>query len=222
MGQFPAGMPDRERIVGNKAFFEYLAIPLARQFGFRKVVGKVRAYELLAPDAGDLYGGFVDVGYFSFRADRDQRVEARLDQASGILGRLPLFAYIAGSRKNAQDIACHVLVHGGVVQDMGQFSAGMPDRERIVGNKAFFEYLAISLARQFGFRKVVRKVRADELLAPDAGDLYGGFVDIGNFSFRADRHQRVKARLDQAPGICGCFSQLFGQFFASGAKPTHL
>ncbi len=115
MGQFSAEVPDRERIVGDKAFVEYLAISLARQFGFGKVVRKVRADELLAPDTGDFYGRFVDVGNYSFRADRHKRVEARLEQAAGVLGCLPLVADIAGSRKNTQDLTCNVLVDGGVV-----------------------------------------------------------------------------------------------------------
>ena len=38
-------------------------------------------------------------------------------------------------------------------------------------------------------------------LAGNARDLDGRFVHVGDLAFRADRHQRVQAGLDQAAGV---------------------
>jgi hypothetical protein len=77
----------------------------------------------------------------------------------------------------------------------------VPDGQRIVGDEASGEDLLISLTGLLGLGEVVGKIGPDQFLARDSGHLDRGLVDVGDFAVRADRHQRVEARLDQAARV---------------------
>ena len=81
-------MSDGEWVVGDEAPGEDLLVALARLLGLGEVVGEVGADQLLPSHASDLDGALVDVGDLAFGADGDEWVEARLEQAAGVLGGL--------------------------------------------------------------------------------------------------------------------------------------
>ena len=86
--QTPVFVPDREGIVGYKPLFKYLPVPLCRLLGLRKILREVTADKPFPRNARDLDSCLVSVGDLSFGADGDQRVQAGLDEASGVLRRL--------------------------------------------------------------------------------------------------------------------------------------
>ena len=107
---------------------------------------------LVARHAGDLDGGLVDVGDLAVRADGDERVEAGLDQAAGVLRGLLLRRHVAGGGEDAEHVAASVLVDRGVVENVGELAVPVADGERIVGDEALLEDLLVALARLLAAR----------------------------------------------------------------------
>ena len=81
-------MPDREGIVGYTPLFKYLPVNLSRLLRLRKIIRKVGINERFPRNARDPDSRLVDVGDLSFGTDGDQRVQAGLDEAPGVLRRL--------------------------------------------------------------------------------------------------------------------------------------
>src|SRR5690348_5022481 len=103
-------MPDGQRVVGDEAFLEYLAVSCAGLLRFGEVIGEVGSDQLLPRHPGHPHGGLVNVGDLPVRADGDQGVEARLDKTAGVLGSLLLGGDVAGGGKYADYISGSVLV----------------------------------------------------------------------------------------------------------------
>ena len=93
-------MPDRERVISDKALGEDLLVALAGLVRLGKIVREVRADEFFPRNPCNLDGSLIDVGDLAVGADGDQRVEARLNQAAGVLGGLPLGGDITGGGKD--------------------------------------------------------------------------------------------------------------------------
>ncbi len=130
-------MTNRQGIICDETLGERLLVALASLFRLGEIVGEVRANQLFTRRPGDLHSGLVHVGDLAFRADGDQRVHARFDQAPRILRRLLLRGDITRGGEHPQHVAAGVLVHRGVVQHIGLSSLGMPDGQRIVGDETF-------------------------------------------------------------------------------------
>ncbi len=73
-----------QRVVPHEALREDLLITSPRLFRFGKVIREIAPDELLPGNTGYLLGCMVDIHYFPVDADRDQWIQARLDQAAGV------------------------------------------------------------------------------------------------------------------------------------------
>ena len=62
----------------------------------------------------------------------------------------------------------------------------MAEGEWVVAHEAFVKDLAIAAAGFLGVGEVAGEIAADELLAGNAGDLYGGLINVGDFAIGAD------------------------------------
>ena len=212
-------MPDGQRVVGDETFREHPLVTFAGLLRLGEIVGEVRADQLFATRTGDFDGGFVHVGDFSLRADRDERVHARFDQAARVLRGLLLRGDVARGGEHSQHVAARVLVDRSVVQHVGEASIGMADRQRVVRDEAFREHPLVTLASLFGFGEIVREVRVDKLFAGCPGHLHRRFIDVGDFACGADSHERVHARFDQAARILR--SLLLSRDVTNGAGDLH-
>src|SRR2546428_434689 len=94
--------------------------------------------------------------------------------------------------KYAQHIAAGVLVHRGVVEDLGGSGCLMPDGEWISGDYSFLKNLAISCACLLRLGKVVGEVRPDEFLPRQAGDLDRSFVYVRSEERRVGKECRSR------------------------------
>jgi hypothetical protein len=65
------------------------------------------------------------------------------------------------------------------------------DGKRVVGDKPFGENPLVAFTGFLGLGEVIGKIGADELVARNAGDFNGAFVNVRDFSFRADGDQRI-------------------------------
>ena len=82
----------------------------------------------------------------------------------------------------------------------------MLNGQGVVPDQPFAQDPLITDSRHLGLGEVVGEVGPDKVLAQEAGRLLGRRVDVGDLALRADRDQRVKARLDQAAGVKGHFA----------------
>ena len=216
-------MPDRQRVVHDLPFGQCLLVarPGLRRLG--EILGEVTADEPLAGDAGHLFRGPVHVRDPTLGADRDQRIEARLEQAAGVERRRatnffhPLaLGNVAGRRKHPLDFSRLVAVHHRVVQDVRRFPRSVPDRQRIVHDLAFGQHLLVARTGLCRLREILREITADQPLAGNPGHLFGGPVHVRDPALGADRHQRIEAGLDQAAGVERSGSQFLFDPFTLG------
>jgi len=190
-----------EWVVAHEAFVKDLAIAAAGFLGVGEVAGEIAADELLAGNAGDLYGGLINVGDFAIGADGDEGVEAGLDEAAGVLGGLLLGGGIAGGGEDAEDFAAHILIDSSVVKDVDGAPRGVANREGVIFNFAHGENAEVAFAGFVWFGEIAVKLTTNEALARHAGDPDGGLVDVGDFAIGANGDERVEAGLDEAAGI---------------------
>ena len=109
---------------------------------------------------------------------------------------------VAGGGEYAQHVPGRVLVDRAVVQHIGQRAAGMADGQRVVGDGTLREDLPVRRTRRIGLGEVVREVGPHQFVPRDPGHPDRRLVHVGDLAFRADHHhQRVQARLDQAPRV---------------------
>ena len=99
---------------------------------------------------------------------------------------------ITGSGEDAEDVAPYVFVHRGVIQNVGKFAVTVTDGEGIVGDIALGQDLLVAFPRLLRLGKVVGEVVTDKSLPGDAGNPYGGFIDVGDSAVRADSDQGVE------------------------------
>ena len=85
LGQLARLVSDRQRIVGDGALGERFLVTLTGLGGLGEVVAEVRPDERLSRSPRDLDRSLVDVGDLALGADRDQRIQAGLDEAARIL-----------------------------------------------------------------------------------------------------------------------------------------
>src|SRR5581483_6379055 len=88
----------------------------ARLLGLGEIDGEIAADQVASRLSGDQLSRMIDIGYLAIGADRHQRIEARLDQASGILRgraklllRLPLLRDVTADDQVADRIARRVI-----------------------------------------------------------------------------------------------------------------
>ena len=101
-----------------------------------------------------------------------QGLSHRLDNGFGerlnfLQHRFPALAVgdVAGGGEDAQDVALRVLVHRGVVEDVGELAVVAADGQRVVGDEALGEGQLVALAGLFRLREIGGEVAADKLLA---------------------------------------------------------
>ena len=73
-----------QRVIPYEALPEDLLVTGPRLFRFCKVVREIAPDELRPGNAGSFFGCMVNIRYFPVDADRDQWIQARLDQAAGV------------------------------------------------------------------------------------------------------------------------------------------
>ena len=84
VGDPPGRVANRQLIVGDGPLGENLAISRARLLGLGEVIREIAADQTVARNTGDGLRRLVDIGDLAVGADRDQRIEARLDQAARV------------------------------------------------------------------------------------------------------------------------------------------
>ena len=92
-------------------------------------------------------------------------------------------------------IAGRVLVYRRGVEHPDQLAVGLPEDQRIVGDEAVRENLALTRADPVRLGEIVREVSADQMLPVHSDHLDRRLVHIGDLPLGADRHQRVRAGL---------------------------
>ena len=90
-------MTKGQRVVQGHPLGEDQAVDLLGLLRLGEAVREGGPDELFAGDAGGLDRGLVDVGDQAFGADRDKRVQARLDHRAGSLERLLLLGHVPGN-----------------------------------------------------------------------------------------------------------------------------
>ncbi len=110
-------------------------------------------------------------------------------------------SHVARGGEHPQHTALFVLIDRRVIKNIRDALGHVPDGQRVIAHEAFGEHPLIALAGLVLLGEIVREIRADQLLAPHAGNLDGGFVYVGNLSFRADGDQRIERCLDQRTRI---------------------
>ncbi len=153
-------MADGQRVIRDETLREHPLVALASFFRLREVVGEVRANKFLARRPGDLHGGLVHVRDFAFRADRDQRVHAGFDQASGVLGQADFIRDILRDQQKTDRLA-------------GKITAWRDHHAR-------GELVAIfPLARKRSFPFALLQRRPHDLLVYSCRDVLGCMQDRG-------------------------------------------
>jgi len=97
-----------QRVVSHRPLVEHSLVDLFGLLGLGEVDREVSPEELVRGDSGGLDRGFVDVGDLAVGADRHHRVQACLDQASGVLGCLLQLGHVAEGPGCADDFAAGV------------------------------------------------------------------------------------------------------------------
>ena len=90
-GHVPVPVAKLQRTISHETFAKHLAIDRARLLRLGEAVREVRADEGRSRTAGQGLDGGIDVVDPAVRPDRDERIEARLEQASIVGARQPGF-----------------------------------------------------------------------------------------------------------------------------------
>src|SRR6185437_8118846 len=102
-------------------------------------------------------------GDLALGADRDQGVEAGLEQAPGVLRVLLLGGHVPGGGEDTEHVAARVLVYGRVVEHVVETAVLVPDGQRVVGDEAPGEDLLVALTSLVRLGEVVREVSPNQL-----------------------------------------------------------
>src|SRR5512140_286874 len=124
-----------------------------------------------------------------------------LVQAANLLFGSPAFRDVARGREDALHGARLAAVHRGVVEDVRRAAGGMTDGQRVVPDRLLGQHFPIPVASALGLGEVVREVAADEVPAVRSGARLRRGIDVGDLPVGADRHERIQAGLDEAPGV---------------------
>ena len=84
LGDLSVQVTDGERVVSDLTLEEYLFVPLACFFRLCEILREVSADQVGAGFSGNPLGCNIDVSDLAQRVDRDQRIDACLDQTSSV------------------------------------------------------------------------------------------------------------------------------------------
>ncbi len=89
----PVPVAQLQPAIAHEAVVEYLLVHSTSQFRLNEVVGEVGANEFRPRTAGQGLDGGIDVVDLAVGSDRDERVEARLEETSIVNAGQPGFVF---------------------------------------------------------------------------------------------------------------------------------